>query len=76
MPTRRGERFKTDKRDARKLRGLHRAGQSTPIAVPNRNEEAVRDLCRVRGQLVCDLTRARNPSDTRFGAPFRRLPWR
>lgn len=60
VPKGRGDRVKTDKRDARKLAGLHRAGQLTPVAVPSRAQEAVRDLCRTRGQVVGDLTRARN----------------
>lgn len=50
----------TDKRDARRLAGLHRAGELTPIAVPTPEQEGVRDLCRIRGQMVSDLTRARN----------------
>ena len=39
------DRVKTDKRDASKLAGLHRAGQLTAIAVPSPAQEAVRDLC-------------------------------
>jgi transposase len=34
IPKRRGDHVKTDKRDARLLAGLHRAGQLTPIGVP------------------------------------------
>jgi transposase len=60
VPKGRGDRVKTDKRDSRRLAGLHRAGQLTPIAVPNPAQEAVRDLCRTRGDMVEDLTRARN----------------
>ncbi len=60
IPKRRGDRVKTDKRDARHLAGLHRAGQLTPIGVPSPAQEAVRDLCRTRGDMVEDLTRARN----------------
>jgi transposase len=55
-----GDRVKTDKRDARRLAGLHRAGELTAVAVPTREQEAVRDLCRTRGDMVEDLTRARN----------------
>ena len=62
IPKRRGDRVKTDKRDARHLAGLHRAGQLTPIGVPSPAQEAVRDLCRTRGDMVEDLTRARNRS--------------
>jgi transposase len=60
VPKGRGDRVKTDKRDSRRLAGLHRAGQLTPIAVPDPAQEAVRDLCRTRGDMVADLTRARN----------------
>ena len=54
------DRVKTDKRDASKLAGLHRAGQLTPIAVPSPAQEAVRDLVRLRGDMVEDQTQARN----------------
>jgi transposase len=60
VPKRRGDRVKTDNRDARRLVGLHRAGELTPIGVPSPAQEAVRDLCRTRGDMVEDLTRARN----------------
>ncbi len=60
VPKGRGDRVKTDKRDSRRLAGLHRAGELTAIAVPDPAQEAVRDLCRTRGDMVEDLTRARN----------------
>jgi transposase len=60
VPKGRGDRVKTDKRDARRLAGLHRAGELTAVAVPMPAQEAVRDLCRTRGDMVEDLTRARN----------------
>jgi len=60
VPKGRGDRVKTDKRDARRLAGLHRAGELRAIGVPNPAQEAVRDLCRTRGDMVEDLTRARN----------------
>src|SRR5207245_7810048 len=60
VPKGRGDRVKTDKRDCRRLAGLHRAGELTAIGVPNPAQEAVRDLCRTRGDMVQDLTRARN----------------
>lgn len=60
VPKGRGDRVKTDKRDSRRLAGLHRAGELTPIGVPSPAQEAVRDLCRTRGDMVEDLTRARN----------------
>ena len=60
VPKGRGDMIKTDRRDARRLAGLHRAGELTPIGVPSPQQEAVRDLCRTRGDMVADLTRARN----------------
>jgi transposase len=47
-PRRPGQRIKTDRRDATKLVRLFRAGELTPIRVPNEAEEAVRDLVRCR----------------------------
>jgi transposase len=60
VPKGRGDRVKTDKRGARRLAGLHRAGELTAIAVPSPAQEAVRDLCRTRGGMVEDLARAGN----------------
>lgn len=59
IPRSAADRVKTDRRDARKLARLHRAGELTAIRVPTRHEEAVRDLCRARGDMVSDLDRAR-----------------
>src|SRR5215470_9616724 len=47
-PRRPGQRIKTDRRDARKLVRLFRAGELTPIHVPDEAEEAARDLVRCR----------------------------
>jgi len=55
-----GDKVKTDKRDCRRLARLHRAGELVAIRVPSPLEEAVRDLCRARADMVEDLTRARN----------------
>jgi transposase len=60
IPKGSGDRVKTDRRDARRLAGLHRAGELTPVAIPTAAREGVRDLCRTRGDMVQDLTRARN----------------
>jgi len=60
IPKSSGDKVKTDRRDARRLAGLHRAGALTPIAVPTPVQEGVRDLVRTRGDMVQDLTRARN----------------
>jgi transposase len=60
IPRAPGDKVKTDKRDCRRLARLYRAGELTAIRVPSPREEAVRDLCRTRGDRVEDLTRARN----------------
>jgi len=48
IPRKAGERLKTDWRDAVMLARLHRAGELTPVWVPDREQEAVRDLTRAR----------------------------
>lgn len=60
IPTAPGDRVKTDKRDARRLVRLFRAGELTAIRIPTVAEEAVRDLCRARADMVIDQTRARH----------------
>jgi transposase len=59
-PRRPGERVKTDRRDARKLAGLFRAGELTAVRVPTPAEEAVRDLLRARSDLREDILRSRH----------------
>ncbi|HET6953481.1 MAG TPA: IS110 family transposase [Acidimicrobiales bacterium] len=60
IPARPGDRVKTDKRDARRLALLFRGGQLSSVRVPTVAEEAVRDLCRARADMVIDRTRARH----------------
>jgi transposase len=74
IPVKTGDRVKTDRRDAVKLARLFRAGELTTIAVPTPDQEAVRDLVRVRDDVRKDLTRARNRLSKfllRHGRPFR-----
>jgi transposase len=59
-PTRTGDRVKTDKRDARKLARLLRAGELTAIYIPEATDEAMRDLCRARTDAVDDRRRSRH----------------
>ena len=59
IPTAPGDRVKTDRRDARRLARLARAGELTAIRIPTEREEAVRDLCRVRVDAVQERRRAR-----------------
>jgi transposase len=60
IPFRPGDRVKTDRRDARRLALLFRAGQLSAVRIPTAGEEAVRDLCRARADMVIDRTRARH----------------
>ncbi|MBY5389656.1 IS110 family transposase [Rhizobium leguminosarum] len=48
IPKRPGDRVKTNRRDAVSLARLHRAGELTPVWVPDRGHEAMRDLVRAR----------------------------
>ncbi len=48
IPTKAGERIKTDRRDSERLSQLDRAGELTPVWVPNQEQEAMRDLTRLR----------------------------
>ena len=69
-----GDKVKTDRRDCRRLARLHRAGELVAIRIPTVGEEAVRDLCRTRADMVEDLTRARNRLGKfllRHGRPWR-----
>jgi transposase len=60
IPRAPGDRVKTDRRDCRRLARLHRAGELTAIRVPTEAEEAVRDLCRARVDMVTDRIRTRH----------------
>ncbi len=48
IPTRPGDRVKTDRRDAESLSSLNRSGELTPVWVPDKEQEAIRDLTRAR----------------------------
>jgi transposase len=58
--TKPGSRIKTDRRDARKLGELFRAGLLTEVHPPSETDEALRDLCRCRDDVRVDLLRARH----------------
>ena len=58
IPRAAGDKVKTDRRDCRRLARLHRAGELVAIRIPTAPEEAVRDLCRARADLVDDRSRA------------------
>ena len=60
VPVKPGERVKTDRRDARKLAQSYRAGDLTPIWVPDEAHEGSRDLVRAREAAKQDQLRARH----------------
>jgi transposase len=60
IPVRPGQRVKTDRRDARNLCRLLRAGELTTVRVPEPEDEALRDLLRLREDLGEDILRARH----------------
>jgi transposase len=60
IPRKPGERIKTNRRDARKLAELFRAGLLTEVRPPTPEAEAVRDLCRARDDAREDLQRSRH----------------
>jgi transposase len=59
-PRKPGDRIKTNRRDARKLVELLRAGLLTEVRPPTPDDEAVRDLCRARDDAREDLQRCRH----------------
>ena len=60
IPRKPGERVKTNRRDARKLAELGRAGLLTAVQPPTPEDEAVRDLARARDDAREDLHRCRH----------------
>ncbi|PYO96984.1 MAG: IS110 family transposase [Gemmatimonadetes bacterium] len=60
VPTKPGDRVKTDRRDAENLARCHRAGDLTPVWVPDVAHEALRDLVRAREAAKQDQLRARH----------------
>ena len=59
IPKKPGERVKTNRLDAVTLARLHRAGELTPVWVPDAIHEAVRDLARAREGASEDLRKKR-----------------
>lgn len=78
IPRRPGDRIKTDRRDAVKLARLHRAGELTPVWVPDSAHEAMRDLVRARLAAVRSLRHARQQLSgflLRHGHHYHRPAW-
>jgi transposase len=78
IPRRPGERIKTDRRDAANLARLHRAGELTPVWIPDQAHEAMRDLVRARQAAVRALRQARQQLSgflLRHGHHYNRPAW-
>jgi transposase len=60
VPVKAGDRIKTDRKDAEKLARSYRAGDLTPVWVPDEAHEALRDLVRARLAAKRDQLRARH----------------
>jgi len=78
IPRKPGDRIKTDRRDAINLARLHRAGELTPVWVPDQTHEAIRDLVRARLAAVRTLRQARQQLSgflLRQGHHYHRPAW-
>ena len=60
IPTRPGDHYKTDRRDAKKLGKLYRAGELSFVHIPTEKEESVRGLVRCRETMRDEVTRSRH----------------
>ena len=60
VPVKAGDRVKTDRRDAEKLARCYRAGELTPVWVPDAAHEGLRDLVRAREAAKKDQLKARH----------------
>jgi len=59
IPKKSGDRIKNDRRDAKMLARLHRAGDLTTVYVPDCQDEAMRDLSRAREDAVIATRKAK-----------------
>jgi transposase len=60
VPRKPGERVKTDRRDAKKLLMMHKSGLLTEVHAPNEQQEAARELTRLRETAKDNLKRIRH----------------
>ncbi len=74
VPKKTGDRVKTDRRDAQKLARCYRAGDLTPVWVPDAAHEALRDLVRAREAAKADQLRARHRVSKFLLRQGRRVP--
>jgi len=76
VPTRPGDRVKTDPRDARRLARLHAGGLLEAIHVPSVEMEALRDLVRAREAARIDRMRDRHRLSKFLLRHDRRMPFK
>lgn len=60
IPVKKGDKVKTDRRDALKLAQFFRAGELTEIWIPGEEDELLRDLTRAREDAIQNLLRAKH----------------
>jgi len=60
IPRRAGDRIKTDRRDCLRLAELSRAGELRAVWIPDKGDEAIRDLARAREDAINARTQARH----------------
>ncbi len=78
IPKKPGVRVKTDRRDARELARLSALGSLTPVWVPDAEQEAMRDLVRLRADLKGSIQKQRqqlNHFVLRHGHQWSRTKW-
>lgn len=79
IPSKPGDRVKTNRRDAESLAKLLRAGELTAVWVPDERHEAMRDLVRAREAAAQDQTRKRQQVTSfllRYGRSYpRKKTW-
>lgn len=59
IPSQSGDRVKTDRRDAKKLARLYRAGELEGIHIPSVEDEVICDVCRGRTDAVNSMARTK-----------------
>ncbi|NCO53358.1 MAG: IS110 family transposase [Deltaproteobacteria bacterium CG07_land_8_20_14_0_80_60_11] len=74
IPRRPGDRLKNDRRDALTLARLFRAGELTPVKVPDADDEAMRDLSRAREDAISVERRAKQRTGALLLRHGRRYP--
>jgi transposase len=74
IPRRPGDRLKNDRRDALALARLLRAGELTPVKVPDADDEAMRDLTRAREDAISVERRAKQRTAALLLRHGRRYP--